>query len=96
VDLAAGIGDVDASALLAAFLRSFVALYATDPATFVGSVMAAYPRESATIGREVEATTTDGRRVRGPAIGVDDAGSLVVDTPAGHVRITSGEVTHLR
>ena len=25
----------------------------------------AYPRESATIGREVEATTTDGRRVRG-------------------------------
>jgi BirA family biotin operon repressor/biotin-[acetyl-CoA-carboxylase] ligase len=96
VDLAAGIGDVDASALLAAFLRSFVALYATDPATFVGSVMAAYPRESATIGREVEATTTEGRRVRGPAIGVDDAGSLVVDTPAGHVRITSGEVTHLR
>ncbi len=96
VNLAAGIGDVDASALLTAFLRSFVASYDTNRATFVESVVAAYPRESATIGREVEATTTDGRRVRGQAIGVDDAGSLVVDTPAGRVRITSGEVTHLR
>jgi BirA family biotin operon repressor/biotin-[acetyl-CoA-carboxylase] ligase len=96
VDLAAGIGDVDASALLTAFLRSFTASYDSNRATFVESVVAAYPRESATIGREVEATTTDGRRVRGRAIGVDDAGSLVVDTPAGQVRITSGEVTHLR
>ena len=96
VDLAAGLGDVDAPALLTAFLRSFVASYDSNAATFIGSVVAAYPRESATIGREVEATTTDGRRVRGRAIGVDDAGSLVMDTPAGRVQITSGEVTHLR
>jgi BirA family transcriptional regulator, biotin operon repressor / biotin---[acetyl-CoA-carboxylase] ligase len=96
VELAAGMGDVDASALLTAFLRSFVASYDSNAATFIESVVAAYPRESATIGREVEATTTDGRRVRGRAIGVDDAGSLVVDTPEGLASITSGEVTHLR
>ena len=96
VERAAGMGDVDASALLTAFLRSFVATYDSNASTFIESVVAAYPRESATIGREVEATTTDGRRVRGRAIGVDDAGSLVVDTPAGRASITSGEVTHLR
>jgi BirA family biotin operon repressor/biotin-[acetyl-CoA-carboxylase] ligase len=96
VDLAVGMGDVDAIALLTAFLRSFVASYDSNAATFIASVVAAYPRESATIGREVEATTTDGRRVRGRVIGVDDAGSLVVDTPTGRASIASGEVTHLR
>jgi BirA family biotin operon repressor/biotin-[acetyl-CoA-carboxylase] ligase len=96
VELAAGMGDVDASALLTAFLRSFVVVYDSNAATFIESVVTAYPRESATIGREVEATTTDGRRVRGRAIAVDEAGSLVVDTPAGPASITSGEVTHLR
>jgi BirA family biotin operon repressor/biotin-[acetyl-CoA-carboxylase] ligase len=96
LDLAAGIGDVDASALLGAFLRSFLSHYASNASGFIESVVAAYPQNSATIGRDVEATTTQGRRVRGRAIGVDEAGSLVVDTPAGRAWITSGEVIHVR
>ena len=96
VDLAAGMGDVDASELLGAFLRSFATSYSSNPSAFIESVAATYPRISATIGREIEATTTDGRRVRGRAIGVDDAGSLVVDTAEGRTWIASGEVTHLR
>ena len=94
--LAAGMGDVEASALLGAFLRSFVGYYSSNASAFVEAVVALYPQESATIGRDVEATTTDGRRVRGRAVGVNDAGSLVVDTPAGRVWISTGEVTHLR
>ena len=96
VDGAAGMGDVEASVLLRAFLRSFVGSYPTNASAFVDGIVAAYPQRSATIGREVEAATTDRGHVRGRAIGVDDAGSLVVDTPAGRERITSGEVTHLR
>jgi BirA family transcriptional regulator, biotin operon repressor / biotin---[acetyl-CoA-carboxylase] ligase len=96
VDLAAGLGDVDASALLVAFLRSFTSAYASNAPAFIRSIAAAYPRRCSTIGRAVEATTTDGRRVRGRAVGVDDAGSLVLQTAAGTMWITSGEVTHLR
>lgn len=96
VDLSAGLGDVDPSALLEAFLRSFASGYGSDASAFIKGVVAVYPQRSATIGREVEATTTDGRRVRGRAIGVDDAGNLVLDTSAGRVWITSGEVNHLR
>jgi BirA family transcriptional regulator, biotin operon repressor / biotin---[acetyl-CoA-carboxylase] ligase len=96
LDLAAGLGDVEPSALLGAFLRSFVSRYTSDAPAFVTSVVGTYPIHSATIGRNVEAITTDGRRVLGRAIGVDDAGNLVVDTPAERVWITSGEVTHLR
>jgi BirA family biotin operon repressor/biotin-[acetyl-CoA-carboxylase] ligase len=93
---ASGMGDVEPSALLAAFLRSFLSYYGSNASAFIKRVVAAYPQGSATIGREVEATTTDGRRVRGRAVGVDDAGSLAMDTPAGRLWITSGEVTHLR
>lgn len=96
VELATGLGDIDASALLAAFFRSFVSSYGSNASAFISSIVAAYPQRSATIGRDVEATTTDGRRVLGIAVGVDDAGSLVVDTPEGRVCITSGDVTHLR
>ena len=96
VDLATGLGDVDAGALLEAFLRAFAIRYGSNAPAFIRSVVAAYPQRSATIGREVEATTTNGPRVRGRAIGVDDAGSLVLETPAGRVWITSGEVSHLR
>jgi BirA family biotin operon repressor/biotin-[acetyl-CoA-carboxylase] ligase len=96
LDLAAGLGEVESSALLEAFLRAFVSGYAPDASAFIRSVVGAYPKESATIGREVEVTTTGGRGVRGRAAGVDEAGSLGVDTPTGRVWITSGEVTHLR
>ena len=96
VDLAAGLGDIEASALLEAFLRSFSSSYGSNASAFIKGVVGAYPHRSATIGRKVEAATTDGRRVRGRAIGVDDAGSLVVETPAGRVWITSGEVRLLR
>ena len=96
VELATGLGDIDASALLTAFLRSFVRSYGSNDGAFIRSIVAVYPQKSATIGRDVEAITTGGRRVLGRAVGVDDAGNLVVDTPAERVRITSGEVTHLR
>ena len=38
----------------------------------------------------------DGRSCVGMAQGVDDEGSLLVDTPAGRVTVTSGEVLRVR
>jgi BirA family biotin operon repressor/biotin-[acetyl-CoA-carboxylase] ligase len=89
---AAGLGAVDAEALLTRFLRHLRPLLERDAESIVGE----WVRVSDTIGRRVEATTVEGDVVRGVAADVDHDGALLVDTDAGRVRVTSGDVEHLR
>ena len=54
-----------------------------------------YREVCATLGTEVAIETATGR-LRGSAIAVDDRGALVVETSAGPVAVSSGEVVRLR
>ena len=89
---AGGLGDVDAVALVAAFLG---ALRATYPPVAWKLPVAAYERFCSTIGRDVEAVRLDGIVVRGRATGVSADGALIVETADGVVAIGTGEVRHL-
>jgi BirA family biotin operon repressor/biotin-[acetyl-CoA-carboxylase] ligase len=51
-----------------------------------------YRRLCSTIGREVTWEPAGSGR----AVDIDPTGALIVDTPSGRVRLTSGAVTHLR
>jgi BirA family biotin operon repressor/biotin-[acetyl-CoA-carboxylase] ligase len=95
VEGAAGIGDVGARRLLIAFLTRLYALVEGEDAQLPGRVRSAWLPVSGTIGRIVEATTADGRRVRGRAFGLDDFGGLLVSTDDGERRVAFGEVEHL-
>ncbi|MGH2382028.1 MAG: biotin--[acetyl-CoA-carboxylase] ligase [Candidatus Limnocylindria bacterium] len=48
-----------------------------------------------TLGTEVGVDTADGR-IEGTAIGIDEAGALVIETATGPVALTSGEIVRLR
>jgi len=92
---AGGLGNVDAPALLGAFLRAFRALYAPDPESFTRRVEAAYAPICITIGRVVEVTQLNGRRLRGRAVGVSEDGSLLIETKDGPTAVSFGDVAHL-
>jgi len=93
VEGAAGLGDVDQTALLSAFIRRFHGGYEVLPAGVVDQWSSA----SATLGRDVEAVRANRPSIRGRAVAVDERGALVVLTSDGsRVAVTSGEVTHLR
>lgn len=88
----AGLGAVDAVALVAAFLGGFRARY--PPARWELPTEE-YEAVCATLGRTVAATRLDGRTVRGRAIGVGADGSLVVRTDEGDISVAFGEIQHL-
>jgi BirA family biotin operon repressor/biotin-[acetyl-CoA-carboxylase] ligase len=92
---AGALGDVDAAALLEAFLETFARHYEPAHPAFAGAVVEGYRRVCATIGRRVRATTTAGALVEGEALDVDDRGGLVVRTDAGLEVVRFGEVEHL-
>jgi len=93
---AAGLGaDVDRIALLGAFLEGFRAGYQAAPARFTDVVRDRWRAVSATLGRDVKATRTDGVPIRGRAVDVDARGGLVLDTPDGLAVVSFGEVMHL-
>lgn len=92
---AAGVGDVDPEAVLSGFLRAFRPRYQPSHPAFVGAVLAAYRRVSATLGRRVRATTTRGATIEGLAVDVREDGGLVVETSGGMAVVAFGEVTHL-
>ena len=92
---AAGVGDIEAEALLSGFLRAFRARYQPAHPAFVGGVLAAYRRVSATLGRRVRATTTRGVTVEGLAVDVREDGGLVLETGEGMAVVAFGEVQHL-
>ena len=81
--------------LLRAFLVAATTLYEPRHPAFGDRVLAAYREVSATIGREVEATTVDGSLVTGTASDVDDRGDLIVDTAQGPRTVAFGEIAHL-
>jgi len=57
---------------------------------------AEYLRTSDTVGAEVTVMLPGGQSLTGTATGVDPAGRLEVHTPAGLVRVSAGDVVHLR
>lgn len=62
-----------------------------DPA-----LMADYRSRSITIGSRVRATLPGDREIVGDAVSVDEQGRLAVDTGAGTVAVSAGDVVHLR
>jgi BirA family biotin operon repressor/biotin-[acetyl-CoA-carboxylase] ligase len=88
---AGALGDLDAEALVAAFLHRLASLLDdTD------EIVDAWRAVSGTLGRNVEATTHDGTVVRGVARDVDETGALWVDAgDRAPVRVAFGDVRHL-
>jgi BirA family biotin operon repressor/biotin-[acetyl-CoA-carboxylase] ligase len=89
-----GVG-VDPEALLTSYLRELVGLYHPGSTGFADAVSGRWRSVSATIGRDVAATTLDGKDVRGTATGLDAYGGLVVQTASGPETVAFGEVQHL-
>lgn len=56
----------------------------------------AYRAACATLGREVLVTTTDGRRLSGTAVAIEDDGRLRVETADGPRSVGAGDVEHVR
>ncbi len=85
--------QADANDLLTAYLRRLSHWY--DRSAFQPTVLGAFRKRCATIGRRVRATTVDGRTVEGEATAIGDRGELIVTTPAGEVAVSSGELERL-
>lgn len=78
-------------ALLAALLRALddaLADLVEDPA----AVLARYRAGCETIGRSVEVTLPDGRRIVGPVTGVDDEGRLIMEAGGRTEVVVAGTV----
>ena len=94
----AGAGCTDRDTVLRAALRGVAAHYTAwvaaggDP----GSVLSAYRPLCATLGRRVRVQLPGDRVVEGPAVGVSDDGSLLVESATGRVTLSAGDVVHLR
>jgi BirA family biotin operon repressor/biotin-[acetyl-CoA-carboxylase] ligase len=93
---ATAIGDVEPSALMTAFLRSFAERYRPRSPAFPRAVVTAYRDVCATLGTKVRAVTTDGRTVEGEAVDVDEAGGLLVLTDRGIDVARFGQLQQLR
>jgi BirA family biotin operon repressor/biotin-[acetyl-CoA-carboxylase] ligase len=90
-----GLGEIDPASLLTAFLRRFRERYEGDPSTLGLRVVNEYAPLCLTLGREIEATRTDGHRVRGRAEEILLDGSLALETSDGVAVIAFGEIAHL-
>lgn len=95
-----GAAQVDRTALLGAVLERLDARYAQwsdvgGDAEACG-LAEAYRAACATVGQHVAVTATDGRVVRGTAVGIDLAGRLRVDVGGGEEVIGAGDVEHVR
>ncbi|MEX1046778.1 MAG: biotin--[acetyl-CoA-carboxylase] ligase [Actinomycetota bacterium] len=95
INEAAFLGGAGPPVLLEAFLRDFASNYRPASPEFAEKTLALYRPVSATIGRKVRATTTDGREVEGRAEDVDVRGNLLVDSAASIEAVAFGEVAHL-
>lgn len=86
--------------LLAAVLREFATRYrawqdGAGDADGCG-LRAEYLRRSATVGQRVTVTLPGGGSVSGTATGVDPDGRLAVHSGSGLVRLSAGDVEHVR
>ncbi|MEQ8717600.1 MAG: biotin--[acetyl-CoA-carboxylase] ligase [Acidimicrobiales bacterium] len=84
--------SVDRDVFLRAVLDRFASHYAT---LGDGSIVALATARMTTLGREVD-VERPGSPLRGRAVGLDEGGRLVVDTPSGAVVVAAGDVVHLR
>jgi len=87
-----GAGDVDRTAVVAAYLTRLAALHREQPS----DLRAAYRQRCVTIGKAVALSLPDGRTRVGHAVAVDDEGRLVVDGPDGRQAWAAGDVVHSR
>jgi BirA family transcriptional regulator, biotin operon repressor / biotin---[acetyl-CoA-carboxylase] ligase len=92
-----GASELDRTALLVAILTRLDTRLAqwvdVDGDAPACGLHAAYTQACATIGREVEVTTTGGARVAGTAVGIEPDGRLRLDTGT---LVSAGDVEHLR
>jgi BirA family biotin operon repressor/biotin-[acetyl-CoA-carboxylase] ligase len=95
-----GAAVTDRDRLLAAVLRELERWYLawTGHAGDAGEsgLAAEYRRLCATLGRRVVVSLPGGQTVTGEAEEVDDLGRLMVGSPAGPVRVSAGDVIHVR
>jgi BirA family biotin operon repressor/biotin-[acetyl-CoA-carboxylase] ligase len=63
---------------------------------FAAETVAAYRKVCVTIGAKVRATVSEGKRIEGEAVEIDDAGGLVVRSGRGLEVVRSGEIEDLR
>jgi BirA family biotin operon repressor/biotin-[acetyl-CoA-carboxylase] ligase len=80
---------------LAACLSELEVWYDRHAEEGFGPIRQAWRERSVTLGQQV-VVHTDGQDVTGLAEDIDDTGALLVRTPAGLVRVTSGDVALLR
>jgi BirA family transcriptional regulator, biotin operon repressor / biotin---[acetyl-CoA-carboxylase] ligase len=90
-------GRTDVPALLTGYLSALKRAYDPTGAALRQDVLPRYRAACDTIGREVSALTTEGRRIEGLAIEVGESGELLVRPPDGSVeRVGFGEIEYLR
>jgi BirA family biotin operon repressor/biotin-[acetyl-CoA-carboxylase] ligase len=87
-------GEPDGEGILTGYLSELRAEYQRP--NFPVGLVERYAAVCATIGRRVRATTDGGTEVEGLATGLDDRGSLLLETDSGTHPVAFGEVTHLR
>ncbi|MFE9652889.1 biotin--[acetyl-CoA-carboxylase] ligase [Micromonospora sp. NPDC006431] len=96
----AGAAATDRDPLLRALLRSLSDWYdrwrSAGGDAVASGLRDAYLAACATVGRQVRVLLPDGREVHGTATGVDPDGQLLVDGPAGELRLAAGDVLHVR
>jgi BirA family biotin operon repressor/biotin-[acetyl-CoA-carboxylase] ligase len=98
--LAGASDDLDADAVLAAYLAAFTTLY-REFLTAGGDPVASTLLDSVaegcdTIGRSVRVELPSGQNLLGAAEGIDEQGRLIVRSDAGITAVAAGDVTHLR
>ncbi|OBB11200.1 biotin--[acetyl-CoA-carboxylase] ligase [Mycolicibacterium setense] len=90
-----GAGTVDRNPLAQVLLRHLAARFAgwrnSDP-----QLAADYRARSVTIGTRVRAVLPGDNTLVGTAVDVDDLGRLIMDTGSEQVRVSAGDITHLR
>ncbi|MDT4908353.1 MAG: BirA family transcriptional regulator [Pseudonocardiales bacterium] len=95
-----GAPALDRGELLAAILTRLDARYAqwvdVDGDAEACGLAAAYREACSTVGQVVTVTETDGKVVRGTAIGIDSSGRLQVDVGGTTQVIGAGDVEHVR
>jgi BirA family biotin operon repressor/biotin-[acetyl-CoA-carboxylase] ligase len=91
----ADVGAAEEEAIVASYLAG---LRRSRPgeAGWAQTVLGAAREACETLGRQVRATTVDGRTVEGSAADLDDRGSLVIVSGGTRETVAFGEVEHLR
>ena len=90
-----GAGTVDRTPLAGSLLRHLDARIAGWRGADRG-LAEDYRSASVTIGSQVRASLPGDQVVEGAAVDVDELGRLIIDTAGGPVRVSAGDITHLR